>query len=222
MQPLAVINAGSSSIKFAMFDDQDGFPILFRGQVEKLGAAPRLSIVDERGEQVLEQSWAGKELDHASATKVILETAIRLLGGRQVRAVGHRVVHGGSQFTSPMLVNSEVLAELRKLSPLAPLHQPHNLAAMDAIAQAAPHIQQVACFDTAFHRMQPKLAQMFALPDELTALGVRRYGFHGLSYEYVAMRLNEISPEHAARRVIVAHLGNGSSFCAMYEGRSVA
>src|SRR4051794_15294436 len=222
MQPLAVINAGSSSIKFALFEANGEFPILFRGQIESLGVAPRLTIKSAAGEQLVEQSWPAEDLDHASATSMILEAAIGLLAGRRVQAVGHRVVHGGTRFTEPVLVDAEVLAELRKLCPLAPLHQPHNLAAIDAIAATAPHIPQIACFDTAFHQVQPQLAQTFALPNELTEAGIRRYGFHGLSYEYIAMRLRELAPQYAAGRVIVAHLGNGSSLCAMRDGRSVA
>ena len=222
MQPLAVINAGSSSIKFALYEDNGEFPIIFRGQVEKLGLAPRLIVNDSEDRPLTEQSWGAAEIDHASATTAILETAVRLLDGRKVWAVGHRVVHGGTKFASPILVDPDVISELRSLCPLAPLHQPHNLAAIDAIAEAAPHIPQVACFDTAFHRAQPEIAQMLAIPRDLTASGVRRYGFHGLSYEYVSMRLREIAPELAAGRVIVAHLGNGSSLCAMREGRSMA
>ena len=222
MQPLAVINAGSSSIKFALFEANGEFPILFRGQIESLGVAPRLTIKSAAGEQLVDRSWPAEDLDHASATSMILEAAIGLLGGRRVQAVGHRVVHGGTRFTEPVLVDAEVLAELRKLCPLAPLHQPHNLAAIDAIAATAPHIPQIACFDTAFHQVQPELAQTFALPNELTEAGIRRYGFHGLSYEYIAMRLRELAPQYAAGRVIVAHLGNGSSLCAMRDGRSVA
>lgn len=221
-QPLAVVNAGSSSIKFALFEHDPEFPVLLRGQVEKLGVAPRMVVKNGNGQQLIERSWGPSELDHGSATTTILETVVGLLEGRQVAAVGHRVVHGGTQFSAPVLVNANVLAELRRLCPLAPLHQPHNLAAIDAIARAAPQIPQVACFDTAFHRSQPELAQLFALPRELTELGIRRYGFHGLSYEYVAMRLKELSPEHGSGRVIVAHLGNGSSLCAMIDGRSLA
>ena len=222
MQPLAVINAGSSSIKFALFEDNGEFPIIFRGQVEKLGVAPRLTVKDAENHQIVEESWAGDELDHASATTTILETSVRLLGGRRVKAGGQRVVHGGRKFASPIVVNPAVISELRSLCPLAPLHQPHNLAAIDAIASAAPHIPQVACFDTAFHRAQPEIAQMFAIPRELSDAGIRRYGFHGLSYEYISMRLKELSPEIAGGRVVVAHLGNGSSLCAMVAGRSVA
>ena len=222
MQPLAVINAGSSSIKFALVDDNGEFPIIFRGQVEKLGVAPKLTVKDAENHQLLEESWTADELDHSSATTTILEISVRLLGGRPVKAVGHRVVHGGRKFASPIVVNPAILSDLRSLCPLAPLHQPHNLAAIDAIASAAPHILQVACFDTAFHRAQPEVAQMFAIPRELSDSGIRRYGFHGLSYEYIGMRLKELSPEIAGGRVIVAHLGNGSSLCAMVAGRSVA
>jgi acetate kinase len=222
MQPLAVINAGSSSIKFAIFEDNPEYPVLFRGQIEKLGVAPRLIVNDADGGRLVEQSWRAGELDHSSATTTILETAVAMLGGRRVRAVGHRVVHGGTKFASPILVNKDVLTELRTLCPLAPLHQPHNLAAIDAIAAAAPHIQQVACFDTAFHRAQPEIAQLFALPRELTDRGIRRYGFHGLSYEFISRRLMDAAPEFAAERVVIAHLGNGSSLCAIHDGRSVA
>lgn len=222
MQPLAVFNAGSSSIKFALFEDNPEYPILFRGQVEKLGVAPRLVVRNSDDEQIVERSWLAAELDHAAATTTILQTAIELLGGRHVRAVGHRVVHGGTKFASPIVVSSEVVSDLRALCPLAPLHQPHNLAGIDAIASAAPHIPQVACFDTAFHRTQPELAQMFAVPADLASLGIRRYGFHGLSYEYIGMRLRALAPQLAAGRIVVAHLGNGSSLCAMENGRTVA
>ena len=222
MQPLAVINAGSSSIKFALFEEGAEFPILFRGQIEKLGVAPRLTVKDAADQQLVEQTWSAEELDHRSATTLILETAVRLLGGRRVKAVGHRVVHGGTEFASPVLVDAAVLVSLTGLCPLAPLHQPHNLAAIEAIAVAAPDMPQIACFDTAFHQTQAAIAQMFALPREMNEAGIRRYGFHGLSYEYIAMRLMELAPDTANGRVIVAHLGNGSSLCAMVDGRSVA
>ena len=222
MQPVAVINAGSSSIKFAVFDDSDGFPVLFRGQVEKLGVEPTLNVKGADGQLLAKDTWAADKLDHASATHVILETALSILDGRRVRGVGHRVVHGGTEFAAPTLIDAGIIDELRRLCPLAPLHQPHNLAAIEAIADAAPDLPQVACFDTAFHRSQPEIAQLFALPKELSDAGVRRYGFHGLSYEYISLRLREIAPEVADGRVIVAHLGNGSSLCAMRGGRSVA
>ena len=222
MDRIAVMNAGSSSIKFALFDHDEAQSLLFRGQVENIGVAPRLGVEGPDGEKVAEHEWGARELDHKSATKVILETAIGLLGGKPVGAVGHRVVHGGSEFAAPTVVTSEVIASLKKLCPLAPLHQPHNIAPIEAIRSAAPHIHQVACFDTAFHQSQSRLAYSFALPRELTDSGVRRYGFHGLSYDYVTGRLREIAPDYAEKRIIIAHLGNGASLCALHEGRSVA
>jgi acetate kinase len=221
-QRIAVINAGSSSIKFALFEGGAGSAVLFRGQVENLGVAPKLTVKDAGGEGILERSWPASELDHASATKVILDTALDLLGGEPVRGVGHRVVHGGTEFTAPVRITADVTASLRKLCPLAPLHQPHNLAPIEAIAEAAPHVPQVACFDTAFHSSQPQLAHMLAVPRKLTDEGVRRYGFHGLSYEYVSLSLREIAPELARGRTIIAHLGNGASLCALKDGKSVA
>ena len=219
---IAVMNAGSSSIKFALFQHSSDNELLFGGQVEQIGVAPRLTVKDADGATMLETQWPANELDHRTATRAILETAIGLLGGKPVAGVGHRVVHGGTQFTAPVIVTKEVVDSLKTLCPLAPLHQPHNLIAIESIAAAAPHIPQVACFDTAFHRSQPSLAQAFAIPRELTDSGIRRYGFHGLSYEFVRGRLKDIAPELAAGRVIVAHLGNGASLCAMKAGKSVA
>lgn len=222
MDRIAVINAGSSSIKFALFETDGSQRMLFGGQVEQIGVSPRLTVKDAAGSKVIEKEWAPKELDHRSATSVILQTSIGLLGGQSVSAIGHRVVHGGTHFSAPALITPEVIATLKTLAPLAPLHQPHNLAPIEAIATAAPHMPQVACFDTAFHRTQPDLAQVFALPRDLTDSGVRRYGFHGLSYEFVSGRLKDIAPELANGRVIIAHLGNGASICALKDGRSVA
>jgi len=218
---IAVINAGSSSIKFALFEGEDE-QLLFRGQVENIGVAPRLTAEDAEGKQVVENEWKANDLDHGAATKIILETAIGLLGGKPVAGVGHRVVHGGTEFTEPTVVTRNVVASLKSLCPLAPLHQPHNLAAIEAIQAAAPHIPQVACFDTAFHQTQAPIAQVFALPRELTDSGIRRYGFHGLSYEFVSARLRTVAPEDADKKIIIAHLGNGASLCAIDHGRSVA
>jgi len=219
---IAVLNAGSSSIKFALYQHGQDQHLLFGGQIEQIGVAPKLTVKDSDGEKVLENSWGANDLNHRTATTTIIETAIGLLGGKPVSGIGHRVVHGGTQFTAPSLVTKEVVASLRTFCPLAPLHQPHNLAPIEAIASAAPHIPQVACFDTAFHQAQPALAQSFALPRELTDSGIRRYGFHGLSYEFVTGRLKEIAPGLAAGRVIIAHLGNGASICAVKGGRSTA
>jgi acetate kinase len=142
-------------------------------------------------------------------------------GGARVLGVGHRVVHGGPRFAGPALVSAEVLAELRELVPLAPLHQPYNLAAIEAVVERLPGVPQVACFDTSFHRNQPAVAQLIPLPSEIRARGVERYGFHGLSYEYIASVLPEIAPEIARGRVIVAHLGSGASMCALGAGQSI-
>ena len=219
---IAVLNAGSSSIKFAVFHDDAAQSLIFRGQVEKIGVAPSLTVESSDGENLIENEWGAREINHNSATKIILQTAISLLGGETVEGIGHRVVHGGTHFNAPALVTKDVLKSLKSLSPLAPLHQPHNVAPIEAIMAEAPHIPQVACFDTAFHQTQPHLAQAFALPREITDQGVRRYGFHGLSYEFVTGRLRTVAPDLVNKRIIIAHLGNGASLCAIHRGQSVA
>ncbi|MGH7154499.1 MAG: acetate/propionate family kinase, partial [Acetobacteraceae bacterium] len=219
---MAAINAGSSSIKFALYDAGAPATAMFRGQIEQIGISPRLRAENAHGAIVAEQRWPAENFGHQKATEEIIRTAARLVEGTPVLAVGHRVVHGGEDYAAPVRVNESVIESLSRLVPLAPLHQPHNLAPIQAIAAVAPDIPQVACFDTAFHRTQPHLAQSFALPREFTDAGVRRYGFHGLSYEYLAFRLNQVAPELAASRVILAHLGNGASLCAMHHRRSVA
>ena len=219
---IAVINAGSSSIKFALYEAGPDLALLHRGQIEKIGSAPHLKVVNAHGETLLERTWKKGELDHKAATQEVLQAGRQLAVDTPVQAVGHRVVHGGTAYAAPVRVDGAVLEALARLVPLAPLHQPHNLSPIRVIAEATPHLPQVACFDTAFHRSQSLLAQSFALPREFTDAGVRRYGFHGLSYEYIAARLRETEPAIAAGRVIVAHLGNGASLCAMRDGRSVA
>jgi len=219
---IAVLNAGSSSIKFALYEPGSTDVIHFRGQLEQIGAAPQLSIVDARGDHVAERSWPAEALDRTTATRELLETAAGLVQGTEISGVGHRVVHGGTRYAAPVRVEPEVIDYLATLEPLAPLHQPHNVASIRAIAEAAPQIAQVACFDTAFHRRQSELAQHFALPRSFTEAGVRRYGFHGLSYEYVSGRLAQIAPDLDEGRVVIAHLGAGASLCAVHRGRSVA
>ena len=220
---IAVVNAGSSSVKFGFYDSEGDEPLLLRGQVEQIGVSPTLSASDGDGNEPAERNWPPEGFGHAQAMGAILEVARELLPqGSTVKGVGHRVVHGGTRFAAPVEVTAAIISELEKLSPLAPLHQPHNLGPIKGIAQNAPHIRQVACFDTAFHQAQPHLAQAFALPRELSDSGIRRYGFHGLSYEFVSGRLREVAPEHADKRIIIAHLGNGASLCAIHEGRSVA
>ena len=219
---IAVLNAGSSSIKFALYESGGDGALLFRGQIERIGAGPHLEVRDAAGTVVAERRWPGGALDHHGATAEILAQGQALLAGRPVLAFGHRVVHGGTRFAAPVRIDRAIVSELESLVPLAPLHQPHNLAPIAAILDAAPHLPQIACFDTAFHRTQPVLAQEFALPRELTADGVRRYGFHGLSYDFVTSRLRATQPALAQGRLIVAHLGNGASLCATRDGRSVA
>jgi len=219
---IAVLNAGSSSIKFAFFADENELRLTYRGLLEQIGVSPHLSVTDAGGAVVGERSWPSNGFDHKAATREILKVGVEIGREAPVAAVGHRVVHGGERHAAPIRVDRAVFEDLAKLTPLAPLHQPHNLAPIATLLEAAPHIPQVACFDTAFHRSQPPLAQMFALPRRFTAAGVRRYGFHGLSYEYVAGRLREVAPEIAGGRVIIAHLGNGASLCAVRDGRSVA
>lgn len=218
---VAVINAGSSSIKFALHA-VPGAALLFRGQVESIGIAPRLKVRNAAGTTVAEWNWPSTGFDHQVATREIVRTANDLLGSSKVVAVGHRVVHGGLQYAAPVAVDAATLAELERFIPLAPLHQPHNLAPIRAISEHAPHLPQVACFDTAFHRGHAATVQSFALPRSYFAEGVRRYGFHGLSYEFVAGEMRRVAPGIADARLIIAHLGNGASLCAVHNGRSIA
>jgi acetate kinase len=218
---IAVLNAGSSSIKFALYEPGAEGVLLFRGQVERIGQGPRLEARDADGKLLAERTLPAGT-DHEAATAEIIALGRELLHGRPALAFGHRVVHGGTHFSAPALIDDTVLAKLAELVPLAPLHQPHNLAPIRAIARTAPHLPQIACFDTAFHRSQPALAQAFALPRDLTAAGVHRYGFHGLSYDYIVTRLRETEPELARGRLVIAHLGNGASLCAVRDGKSVA
>jgi acetate kinase len=219
---LLVLNAGSSSLKFSAYPAGTGAP-LARGQVAGIGTRPRFTLSDGRGEPVEEQGLeGGAALEHEQALGLIVERCRAYLPGRRLAAVGHRVVHGGVRFSAPVRIDDDVLAELDRLVPLAPLHQPHNLAAVRAVARQAPDLPQVACFDTAFHRVQPEVAQRFGLPRQFEKDGVRRYGFHGLSYEYVAAVLPRVDAAAGAGRTVVAHLGNGASLCALSNGRSIA
>ena len=220
-----VLNAGSSSIKFELFEVRaEAAPLArFAGQVEGIGAAPRFTARDAAGRRLAERDWAegGAPDSHRAALAAIIAWLDGVLEGRRVAAVGHRVVHGGPDLAAPVVVDGAVMERLRALAPLAPLHQPHNLSGIAAAAERFPGIPQVACFDTAFHRAHPWEADTFALPPEFYERGIRRYGFHGLSYEYIARSLEQHEPELAAGRVVVAHLGNGASLCAMRAGRSV-
>ncbi len=223
-EAIVVLNAGSSSIKFSLFLLRgDELELEQRGQVEGIYTAPFFSAQDRAGKLAAERSWGeGIELGHAGALEHLVGYVRKALVNDRLAGVGHRVVHGGLEYTRPARLNAEVLAALEKFVPLAPLHQPHNLAPIRLLLERAPGLPQVACFDTSFHRSNPEIAQMFALPAELHAQGVRRYGFHGLSYEYIASVLPKFDQKAAAGRTVVLHLGNGSSMCAMQAGKSVA
>jgi acetate kinase len=221
---ILVLNAGSSSVKFSLFLQQGGeLEPLLSGLLEGLYTAPRFAAKDASGASLGERKWGeGTRLGHDGAIAHLIEFLSAQRGDHRLAAVGHRVVHGGLEFSEPVKLNAQVIARLEKFIPLAPLHQPHNLAPVRLVAERLPQVLQVACFDTAFHRAQPEIAQAFALPASITDRGVRRYGFHGLSYEYIAGAFPRLDAKAAAGRVIVAHLGNGASLCAMKAGKSVA
>ncbi len=216
-----VLNAGSSSLKFCVFERPPGesWHLEARGQVEGIGTSPYLRVKDAAGESMADQDVSAN--DGREALDALATWLRSKYGGSRVLGVGHRVVHGGARFTGPTVVNEDVLRELYQLVPLAPLHQPHNLAAIEAVYERLPGIPQVACFDTSFHRGQPAVAELVPLPRELREQGLQRYGFHGLSYEYIASVLPQVAPEVARGRVIIAHLGSGSSLCALREGKSL-
>jgi acetate kinase len=221
---ILVLNAGSSSLKFSVFQGGEPPEPLLRGQVEGLYTRPHFVARDPGGGVAGEKEWpADTKLGHEGAIEFLFAWGRGgALRGHRIGAAGHRVVHGGSKFARPALVDTGVLAALEAFVPLAPLHQPHNLAAIRAILGRAPELPQAACFDTAFHRTQPAAAQAFALPRRYAEEGVLRYGFHGLSYEYIASVLPGTDARAAAGRTVVAHLGNGASMCALNGGRSVA
>ena len=219
---IAVVNAGSSSLKFSLFVVREGeLSLDVRGQLDGLDGTPRFVASEPSGRTVAERSW-GSALGHAGAVEHLRGFLRERLGDDRLVGVGHRVVHGGPDHAEPVLVDDGVLESLQRLVPLAPLHQPHNLSPITTLRERAPGLPQVACFDTAFHRTNPDVAQRFALPEELHEAGVRRYGFHGLSYEYIASTLPGVDARAAAGKTIVLHLGNGASMCAMRAGRSVA
>jgi acetate kinase len=222
-KPILVINAGSSSIKFSVFATEiDGsLSAEAHGQVEGIGSAPHLEVSDPKGKSLADQPVAGQGYDGAIA-EIQRWFAAHVGSEAAFEGVGHRVVHSGMAYSKPVLIDDRVIADLEALVPLAPLHQLHNIAAIRAVGAAAPGVPQVACFDTAFHSDQPAVAREFALPRELTAKGVRRYGFHGLSYEYIVSALPKIAPGIVEGKIIVAHLGNGASMCAIAAGRSIA
>jgi len=218
-----VVNAGSSSLKFSVFHktDTDSWEADTRGQVEGLGTKPQFSAKNGAGERVADTALDPRLSDAKAALGFVADWLRERFPGAHVVGVGHRVVHGGAEYSGPTIVTQEVLEKLRALIPLAPLHQPYNLAAIEAVWERLPGVPQVVCFDTSFHRGQPAVAQLVPLPREIRDAGVQRYGFHGLSYEYIASALPSIAPEIARGRVVVAHLGSGASLCALKNGKSV-
>ena len=223
MKAILVVNAGSSSLKFQLFEIEPGSRVkrLLKGQLDGIGVRPRLRATKGDGAIAIDRMFSLEEVRDLPAAIQVTAEWLRGTENVDLAAIGHRVVHGGPEYSEPILVSPEVLDRLARYVPLAPLHQPNNLAPIRTILELRPELPQVACFDTAFHRGHGPLADHFAIPEELYAEGVRRYGFHGLSYEYIADRLPQVAPELAHERVIVAHLGSGASMCALAGGRSV-
>ena len=223
MKAILVVNAGSSSLKFQLFEIEPGSRVkrLLKGQLDGIGVRPRLRATKGDGAIAIDRMFSREEVRDLPAAIQVTAEWLRGTENVELAAIGHRVVHGGPEYSEPILVSPEVLDRLARYVPLAPLHQPNNLAPIRTILELRPELPQVACFDTAFHRGHGPLADHFAIPEELYADGVRRYGFHGLSYEYIADRLPQVAPELAQGRVIVAHLGSGASMCALAGGRSV-
>ena len=223
MDTILVVNAGSSSVKFQVFAAScDGeLRRLVKGQMDGIGTHPRLRAENTGGKILIDQSYTSKQVSDVPAALLTAGAWLRETQKLEPAAVGHRVVHGGPQYDRPVRVDTEVLAHLERFVSLAPLHQPNNLAPIRALLARFPDLLQVACFDTAFHRGHSLVADRYAIPERFYAEGVRRYGFHGLSYEYIAERLHEVAPSVANGRVIVAHLGSGASMCALASGSSV-
>jgi acetate kinase len=221
---LLVLNAGSSSLKFSAYRVDGGtLDVMVNGVLEELGSAARFRARDAGGEQIAARAWpADTPLGHAGAIDFLTGWLREHAGDGRLIGVGHRVVHGGIEHAAPVRVDDAVVARLQTLVPLAPLHQPHNLLPIRLIAERQPGLPQVACFDTAFHRAAPPVSQAYALPAHITDRGVRRYGFHGLSYEYIASCVGEYDARAAGGKTVVLHLGNGASMCAIDQGRSVA
>jgi acetate kinase len=222
-ETILVVNAGSSSIKFQLFSVASGDRLerLLKGQIEGVGVKPHLIARGVDGEVLIDETWPSAEVKDVPAALDKVVGFLRAHIGQLPVAIGHRVVHGGPDYSAPTVISEAVLKRLDTFSPLAPLHQPNNLAPIRAVRARQPQLLQVACFDTAFHRGHPEIADRYALPEALYDEGVRRYGFHGLSYEYIADKLPSIAPELAKGRVVVAHLGSGASMCAIQAGKSV-
>lgn len=223
-EAIAVLNAGSSSIKYSMFvAENNELHVHLQGQIEGLFTSPRFVAKDRDGHVVGERSWGeGTRLGHEGGIQHLFDFLRKEVSNHKLLGVGHRVAHGGTRFTRPVRVDAQVVEALQRLVPLVPLHQPNNLAPIRTLLERAPNLPQVACFDTAFHHSNPEVSRLFGLPLEYAEAGVRRYGFHGLSYEYIASMLPRTDPRAAAGRTIVLHLGSGSSMCALRAGQSMA
>ncbi len=223
MDALLVVNAGSSSVKFQIFGlpENGDPPRLIKGQVDGIGTQPRLRAETGDGSPLIDRSYAPREIADVPAAIAATADWLRKTKTVELIAVGHRVVHGGPEYDKPVVVDRDVLVRLERYNALAPLHQPNNLAPIRSLLANRPELRQVACFDTAFHRTHSAVADHYAIPERFYREGVRRYGFHGLSYEYVVGRLREVAPDVANGRVIIAHLGSGASMCALSEGRSI-
>ncbi|QOZ11391.1 acetate/propionate family kinase [Bradyrhizobium sp. CCBAU 51765] len=219
---ILVLNSGSSSIKFGLFDVSAAEPsLLCKGLLDEHEAKPRLVVKGPAGEDLFETRRDAPDADGGHLFADVLGFIEDRFGERSLRAVGHRIVHGGPDYSGPVALTDDITAKLEALTPLAPLHQPRSLAPVRTFAAIRPELTQIACFDTAFHHGLAPPASRFAIPRRFEARGIRRYGFHGLSFEYVAGRLAEIAPEFATRRIVIAHLGNGASLCALRDGRSI-
>jgi acetate kinase len=223
MDAILVVNAGSSSVKFQVFDQRaSGDPQrLIKGQFDGIGTRPRLRAEARDGKALIDKNYSPQEIGDVATAIGAAGNWLRETQKIELAAVGHRVVHGGPDYDRAVVVNRDVLKRLEQFSSLAPLHQPNNLAPIRTLLTRRPELLQVACFDTAFHRSHGPLADHYAIPEKFYREGVRRYGFHGLSYEYIAARLPDFDPAIAKGRVIVAHLGSGASMCALANGRSV-
>ena len=222
MKHILILNSGSSSIKFALFEGEAELVDCIRGQIDGLGAHDPHLTAEQGGRKITDEHVdAAKAADHEAALGLVLGLLDKTIGKTAIEAVGHRVVHGGVEFSESVVIDAGNFEKLAKLNPLAPLHQPHNLSGIHAAQRAFPDALQVACFDTAFHRSHPWVNDAYALPRQFYDEGIRRYGFHGLSYEYIIEHMKQIAPLYEQGRVVVMHLGNGASMCAIRDGQSV-
>ncbi|HHF0524219.1 TPA: acetate/propionate family kinase [Legionella anisa] len=217
---IVVLNSGSSSIKFAVYELSSTLPKQLHGIVENIRESPALKLYDKNNVLVRENHFE-KDRGYSYFYELLFSSLKTNQFGFQISTVGHRVVHGGHEFNSPVCISAEIMEKLKKLIPFAPLHQPYNLEAIESINKLYPNLQQIACFDTAFHTTHPKTADRFGLPRKFFEAGVKRYGFHGLSYEFIMHQLENINPQKHSGRIVIAHLGNGASMCAVKQGKSV-